>query len=356
MDPMELIDRYIAEVGKDLPCKNRLDLEAEILSAIEDMLTERCQKTGKPVDEEMIVEVLKEYGAPRKVAASYQPEHCVIEPHIMQSFLTVIKVILPIVAAIALVRLGVSLGQIELTFENVFEAVFLGIADFLGTAFAALGSILVLFVIVRRFLPEFKVKEEGWNPHNLPPVTARNRVELGTTILEIIAAGLGIVIFNFFPQVISIGYNAWGSWTVGFMAIASGKAMIATILSDAFFSYLPVLTSLWALILLLDIALLRRGRWETWSRWVSLSLKAAAITVAVVMLAGPALVAIDAEWLIAAGFPDVLAARLLTNFFQQGTIILLAITIGHNLVAVFRLLVRLTGRNLPPALEKFAHP
>ena len=35
-------------MGKDLPRKNRLDIEAEILSALEDMLTEHTQKIGKP--------------------------------------------------------------------------------------------------------------------------------------------------------------------------------------------------------------------------------------------------------------------------------------------------------------------
>ncbi|MCX6035023.1 MAG: hypothetical protein NTV38_08620, partial [Chloroflexi bacterium] len=138
MKPMDMIDRYIAEVGKDLPRKNRLDIEAEILSALEDMLSERSQKTGKPVDEQMTVEVLKQYGAPRKVAASYQPERTLIGPRLFPSFVTVVEVILLIVAAIALVKIGISLGQVEEPFDTVFETVFLGIAEFLGTAFTAL--------------------------------------------------------------------------------------------------------------------------------------------------------------------------------------------------------------------------
>jgi hypothetical protein len=50
MDDPTLIDRYIAEVGKFLPRKNRLDIEAGILSTLEDMLTEPRRKTGNPVD------------------------------------------------------------------------------------------------------------------------------------------------------------------------------------------------------------------------------------------------------------------------------------------------------------------
>lgn len=33
MNPLDLIDRYIAEVGKDLPRKNRLAIDAESRSA-----------------------------------------------------------------------------------------------------------------------------------------------------------------------------------------------------------------------------------------------------------------------------------------------------------------------------------
>jgi hypothetical protein len=356
MDPMELIDRYIAEVGKDLPRKNRLDIEAEILSALEDMLRERSQKTGRPVDEEMVVEILKEYGAPRKVAASYHSESYVIEPHMLRSFMTVLQVVLPILAVVSLVRMGIALGQVALTFEKVFEAVFLGIADFLGTAFAALGSILVLFVIVQRFLPEFRAKDEHWDPRNLPYATTRNRVEIGSTVLEIFGSILALVLFNFFPQVISIGYNARGIWTVGFLAIATGKAMITTILSDAFFQYLPILTGLWALTILFDAALLRRGRWETWSRWISFGLKVMIITLAGIMVSGPALLVVDANSLLADGFPDPFAAKLLVNLIEQGTIVLLIGIMLGNAVTTLRLLIRLTGRNLTPRLEKFAHP
>jgi len=353
---MNLIDRYIAEVGKSLPRKNRADIENEIRSALQDMLDERSRKTGRPIDDGMIVEALREYGAPAKVAASYQPERYIIGPRLFPSFVTVVKVVLPIVMAVSLVKLGISLGQIQATFENTFETVFLAAAEFLGSAFTALGSILVLFLILHATLPEFRSKDEKWDPLKLPLATSRDRVEIGSLILEIFGSALAIVVFNFFPQVVSIGRTAWGTWTIGFLAIASDKAWSTTILSEAFFGYLPVLTSLWALTLLLDIALLRRGRWENWSRWTAFGLKAVTVALAAAMLAGPALIAVEAERMIAAGFPSGLASRLLVNFFEQGIVVVLILTIIGSLVTAARLLVRLTGRDLPPALEKFAHP
>lgn len=356
MSPIDLIDRYIAEVGKDLPRKNRLDIEAEILSALEDMLTERNQKTGKPVNEQMTVEILKEYGAPRKVAASYQPERYVIGPHFFSSFLTVIQVILPIVVAIALVQMGISLGQVDLTFDNVFETVFLGFVELLGMAFTALGSIIVLFAIVQWALPEINEKSGDWDPYKLPEATPRNRVEAGSAMLGIFGNGLAIVLFNFFTQLVNIGYHSNGHWWIGLIAIEPDSVWSATILSENFFRYLPALTILWVLTILLEGVILSRGRWETWTRWFAFGLKVMSIALMGIMLAGPALVSVNADMLIAAGFPDPLAARLLVNFAEQMVIVVLAITIIASTVSAIRLLIRLTGRNLSPALEKFAHP
>ena len=71
---MKLIDRYVREIGRRLPQKSRADIEKEIRSALEDMLEDRSKKEGRDVDDEMTAAVLKEYGQPDKVAASYLPE------------------------------------------------------------------------------------------------------------------------------------------------------------------------------------------------------------------------------------------------------------------------------------------
>ena len=68
---MNTIDRYISEVGRYLPRKSRADIQVEIRSSIEDMLEDQSKKLGKPVDEQMTADVLKEFGHPKKVAASY---------------------------------------------------------------------------------------------------------------------------------------------------------------------------------------------------------------------------------------------------------------------------------------------
>ncbi len=78
---MNLIDKYIVEVGKYLPRKNRADIEAEIRSTLEDMLDERKPADG-PADEATVMELLKEYGSPREVAATYKTHQYLIGPRL----------------------------------------------------------------------------------------------------------------------------------------------------------------------------------------------------------------------------------------------------------------------------------
>lgn len=356
MNSFHLVDRYIAEVGKDLPRKNRLDIEAEILSALEDMLAERSRKTGMPVDEPMIVEVLKEYGAPRKVSASYLPERYLIGSHLYSSFLSALKLILPILGAVALVKIGLSIGQITLSFENIFVSVFEGVVEFLGSAMMALGSVVVLFAILQRTLPEFKEEAGEWDPRKLPEATSRNRVEVWSTVLEACAAAFGIVLFNFFPGLITIGYQNTGQWWIGIQAGKIAGASSATLLSESFFHYLPALTILLALVIIQDMVLISRRRWETWTRWTAFSLNITGVILAGIMLAGPALTEISIETLISSGFSDLFVAKILVSLVEQGVILALVLSMIACIIKAIRLLIRITGRNLSPALEKFAHP
>ena len=112
---MNLIERYTAEVGKHLPRKMRADIETEIRSTLEDMLEERSQKAGRPTDDEMVKDLLKEYGAPDKVAATYLPERYLIGPKLFPIFTLVLKIVFSVLTALALIGFGIHFGQSEMT-------------------------------------------------------------------------------------------------------------------------------------------------------------------------------------------------------------------------------------------------
>src|SRR5664280_1224508 len=143
-----LIDNYVSEIGRRLPEKTHGDIEAEIRSILQDMLDERSQKTGKPVDEEMILEVLKAYGAPEKVADTYQGERYLIGPRLYPIFLLVLRIVLIVVGVLAVIGLGIAAYQTTLTAVNALDTIFKAIGNFIASAFTALGSIVIIFAFI----------------------------------------------------------------------------------------------------------------------------------------------------------------------------------------------------------------
>lgn len=352
---MSLIERYIAEVSKNLPRKNRKDIEDEIRSTLLDMLEERSQESGSDIDDDLMTEVLRTYGPPSTVAESYHPEPLLIRPYLYQSFLAVLKVVLPIMTVVAFIRASLIFSGNILSRDTMIQNLLQVLSDYMVSSLAALGGIVIFFVILQRALPDLR-RINHWDPKDLPTITTRDRIDLPITILEILGVLLAIIFLTVFNNAVSIGYNAWGTWTLGFLAIASGKAQITTILTSSFFSFLPALTTLWILTIVLDVILLRRGRWENWSRWISLGLKIASITLAATMLASLPLVGIDPNGFTSAGFPDLSSASNLVSILDQVSVIILVLVIMNSLITAFRLLVRLTGHNLTPLWRKIAHP
>ena len=108
---MSIIDNYMQAVGKDLPRRNRADIEVEIRSLIEDTLADRSKDAKRPVDEAMTVEVLKEFGSPEKMAASYHSNDYLVGPRFYRTFLLVARIVLPVMAAFSLAML--LLGTIQ---------------------------------------------------------------------------------------------------------------------------------------------------------------------------------------------------------------------------------------------------
>jgi len=326
--------------------KSRADIESEIHSAIQDLLDERARQTGKPVDdEENILEVLKEYGDPEKVAASYQPERYLIGPRLYPAYIKVIQIVLPIMGVLALLGLGFSLGEAAGP-ANIVETIAQAVAEFFGSMISALGSITLIFALLERFVPDLKTKEIQWNPRSLFNVSPPDQVKPVELIVEIFFAGLAIMIFNFFPQFFGFTPSLnnlveTGSWQ---------NITFIPILSDAFLSYIPFLTAIWGLTIVLDGILIQRGHWEVWSRWFAVSVKALGIGIAAVMLAGPSLIAVTVDTLVASGVHTPETAGILVTLMNQGVRVGLILAILFGGFDLVKMLIRLFRGKSPVVL------
>ncbi|MDP7989155.1 hypothetical protein Q9B79_04925 [Bacillus sp. MHSD_36] len=96
---MNLIDIYVEEVAKRLPEKNREDIILELRSTIEDMLPDDYNENDEK-------RVLEKMGSPVSLANGYmdRPMH-LIGPRYFDVYTTLLKMIIPIAAVIALIAM-----------------------------------------------------------------------------------------------------------------------------------------------------------------------------------------------------------------------------------------------------------
>jgi hypothetical protein len=329
---MNTIDRYISEVGRFLPRKSRADIQVEIRSSIEDMLEDRGKKYGRPIDEEMTTDVLKEFGSPKKVAASYLPEKYLIGPRIYPLFILVLQIVLTVIGAVALVRLGFELNQAAPGIDNQLKLIGQTVLESLSGALQALGNIVLVFVILERFLPDLKMDEdEDWDPRELRDVSEPDQVRLWEPIIAIVFTAAALIIFNFYPHLLGIGFVRNGQWT------------FIPALSEAFFRYLPWINVVWILQIILQLVLLRRGGWEAVTRWFSIAIQLIGIGIAYALLQEPSIIAFTAETLAGGPLEAQTANMLVLLMTQMAKIaLIIAIVVGgfEALRSAYRLITK----------------
>jgi hypothetical protein len=325
---MNLIDKYIAEVGKHLPRKQRSDIEAEIRSTLEDMLEERKQAQGI-VDDAMIIELLREYGAPRKVAESYVGPNYLIGPRVYPTFELVTRIVVIVLFGIALAGLGLGLAKSSLSGPEFLKTVRESALGLLGGLITAFGNIVLVFAILERVLPakEFE-EEEEWNPAELAREPDPDRVKFGEQIFETFFLVVFLVIFNLYPGVIGFGFFNENDWV-----------FISPVLTDAFFSYLPWINILILLQLGFNIILLRRGWWNTGLRVANIVLELAGIALAVAMLRGPDLASLTPTQL--AGTPLEESAQLFVTLANLVPTLVLTIVIIVSSIEVAQMVYKI---------------
>ena len=327
---MNLIDKYIAEVGKHLPRRNRADIEAEIRSTLEDMLEERRQAQGA-VDDAAVIELLKDYGTPRKVAESYTGPRYLIGPRIYPIFEMVTRIVLVVLFAVTLAGLGISLSRSSLAGPEFLRTVGESALGLLTGMITAFGNIVLVFAILERVLPAKELEKEfdDWNPADLAKEPDPDRVKFGEQIFELFFLALFLIIFNLYPGIIGFGFFNEGEWI-----------FITPLLTEAFFAYLPWINILFLLQIGFNIYLLRQGWWSTGLRIANGLLELGSIALAVAMLRGPDLVALTTEQLAGTPLEEsaqvfVTIGNLIPSLVLTIVIIVSSIEVGQT---VYRLL------------------
>jgi hypothetical protein len=123
-------------------------------------------------------------------------------------------------------------------------------------------------------LPEAAIKDREWDPKSLKASMSTERVRVAPLLWEI-AITIGVMLlFNFYPQYVGVGNNTNGVWT------------FTPLLTPAFSRYLPWLNLVWIMTIALDIILLRMGRWQPLTHWLSVGKSLFSVIVLIVLASG----------------------------------------------------------------------
>lgn len=336
---VNLIDKYIAEVGKYLPRKNREDIQAEIRSTLEDMLEERKQTKGS-ADEATVINLLKEYGSPREVAATYKTHQYLIGPRMFPIFETVIKIVLAVVAGASLIGLAVSLAKTGWTGPEFASAVGEWFGGLISGLIAALGNVVLVFAILERTQTADKFEKDikEWDPTELKNEPDPDQIDLPDHIATIIFTFLGLVILNLYPNLLAIRYINDGTWTS------------VPILTEAFFRFLPWINILSLLQIIFHGFMLGQRMWTPVTRIARILIDVAGLILTVLILRTPAVFNLTAETWSAIGNPD--SAEALSRLFQFLPGLILAIVVIVTVISVTRSLLRVFSPRSPYPVVK----
>ena len=261
MNSTELIERYVREVGQQLPRKMRTDIELELTSLLLDSLEERAAAAGKEPSVKMAADVLREFGKPDRIAAQYLPDQYLIGPQLFPVFKVALTIVLVIIGVVHVGGLVFMLLRGE---PSVFgQTAWNWFGSFFRSAALNAGIVTMVFAAIERAQinwGEQAQSEEAWNPLDLPPVKDPDRINRFEIIFGMFWTVAFIIVFNFYPNLASL------------VIIDDGGIEVFRLLSTEFAVHVPWLTLAWLLELVLKGIVVTRGRWTRFTRVLELAL------------------------------------------------------------------------------------
>lgn len=301
---MEIIDRYIYEVGNRLPRKSRRDVQVELHTLLHETLEERARQAGRPADAELAGQILREFGAPQEVADRYAPRaRYVIGPRWYPTYILIAKIIaivLPsVLAAFLIVALVFSKGPLAPLSVGKVARMFW---TFISSGLLNLAILTLVFAIVERTqLQPDKEEVEAWDPDMLPPLDDPDRISPGLMVFGMYAILAIAVLLNLYPQWLVAGIRLQGDQAVWGLSL----------LLPAFAIHMPFINAFLALDFFLKFTVLRHERWRSETRWAEFGLGLFGAAIIYLIIIGPEVFRFD--WIVKTLLKGVLLIVLIDS-------------------------------------------
>lgn len=332
---MTLLDQYATAVSHRIPpMRGKAEFVRGLRDDLHAQLAQRARAEGRPPDETMERELLRELGSPARYAASRNPYPHLIGPQLFPAFTLVVTIVVGVLVTVLTLITGVSiaLGSPSSALEAL-GAIANGLAGIFSAALGAFGAVTLTFAIIERVVPAARLDTEltgadaePWDPDSLAakPQQDPDRVKPWESIVAIVLLVAVILLFNVFPDIIGFHVFTDGGWTV------------TPLLTDAFFRWLPLLNLAWVAEILLHAWLLRTGRWSPLSRLASIAIKVLQLVVLVLLVTGPDIIGLTPELVAEGGDTDLETAGTVVLWIQRAVRFALALGILGTVVDILK--------------------
>jgi hypothetical protein len=161
---MDLIDRYLNAVRRNLPARHADDIVAELRDALASRIEDREEELGRPLDAAETEAAIKDFGHPLVVAGRFRKQQWLIGPDVFPFYFSVVRIVLLAIAAIQ-----IAIGGAQLIFgdRNPVEVLLQTIGGLSVSLLFSLAIVTLIFVILERTgFPADHIR--SWNPAQLP--------------------------------------------------------------------------------------------------------------------------------------------------------------------------------------------
>jgi hypothetical protein len=245
----ELVERYIHQVGRYLPPKERAEIEAELRSQLQDQLDDRFM--GEPSKEE-VAAFLAEFGHPYKIAAAYSGERYLVGPMLYPFMIMVLRygwLIIP-----AIVIFVNIFGALTAEQTNPVNLIVETVLALLQTTLIFTAIVVLFFALIERSYIRIDAKEDDFNPLDLPEVNDPGNVDRAESAFGIAFGMVVTLILLYFLRV--------GGLTLRFNLSDPGEVIPVPVL------WLVLLIVLCIAMVILHLFILRRSRWNV-ALWIT---------------------------------------------------------------------------------------
>jgi hypothetical protein len=291
-----VIETYVLDVIRGVPARDRDEIGFELRGLLTEMLADRAESAGCAADDEMVLEMLREFGTPAEIAARYQVPGIVIIPaEGTRSFAIV------------------SLGGVALQWALTLPAVFLGkmplVQWWFGWGLGALWwpGFMVTMSLLAAWFGQLRAAKPKWQPRAIDS----DRVHRAALAFGLVCYVIGASLVTALP------------WIFG--ALPQPMPQVFAFAPDFLHERAPAALLLWLAGFVSLVSVLHEGRWTPLTRRFALAFSMAWICLL--------------SWWLAAG--DIFLAKA-TNEGARGALALVIVLIAIDLfVQLYRQRIRI---------------